>query len=331
MKSNEPLLSVLVMAYKRKEFIMEAIKSVLNQSIGINNYEIVCVIGFHDDELSLFFQKNNIKELFCDGKMGQTITLGLQACNSDVIVFIEDDDRFRNDKLERVLQAFSNYNCNYYHNNVELIDQKSRPILSALDPYDVQLTRSFIWDTTRGYRYILRHRGDFNMSSIAVRKSSLKPHMEVLGKIEASPDSIIFFLLMEANMRFMFDDEKTTFYRVHNSETNFIGSIDPSKALDTSSRFYRSRLIAYQAMHSPSVRRIFIAYVLESKMGTYIAGQKDLKPHLSEKFRFFLIALTRPSKFYMRLLSATILTSIFPDYVKRVMERRRLEKYKQMQ
>lgn len=166
------------------------------------------------------------------------------------------------------------------------------------------------------------------MSSIAMRKTALYPYLDVLCKIGTSRDSVIFFLLIQANIPSYFDDEKTTFYRVHHSETNFIGSIDPSKAPDTSLRFYRSRLLAYQAMHSLSVRRIFIAYVLESKMGTYyIDGQKDTRPHLSEELKFFLIALTRLSKFYMRLLFATILAGMFPNYVRRIKERRRLEKY----
>lgn len=100
---KKPLLSVLVMAYKRKQFIWSAIGSVLEQTIQRSDYQIVCVVSFHDDNLSAFLQRNNIKEIFCDGKMGQTIAYGIAACSSDIVVFIEDDDKFRNDKLERIL------------------------------------------------------------------------------------------------------------------------------------------------------------------------------------------------------------------------------------
>ena len=84
-------------------------------------------------------------------------------------------------------------------------------------------------------------------------------------------------------------------------------------------------------MHSAPVKKIFLGYVLESKMGAYIDGQLDLKPHFSEELKFFLIALTRPSKFYMILLLATVLARVSPNYVRRIKETRRSERYKQMQ
>ena len=204
-----PRLSVLVMAYMRKEFIVEALQSVLDQTIPRSDYEIVCVVGFHDDQISAFLDRNNIKEMFCDGRMGQTIASGIAACSSDIVVFLEDDDKFRRDKLERVMQAFEMHNCIYYHNNTELIDERSRFILKSISPYDVCITNSFLWKPIRGFRNVLRHRGDFNVSSIALRKNSID--LYILNKVEASPDSIIFFLLMQVSLPFYFDAERTTF------------------------------------------------------------------------------------------------------------------------
>lgn len=331
--NNEPLLSVLVMAYRRKEFIMDAIESVLDQTISRIDYEIVCVVGFHDDNLSRFFRMNNINEVFCDGTIGQTIASGLAACSSDIVVFLEDDDEFRNDKLKRVIQAFKMYNCVYYHNNTELIDTNSSLISNSISPYNVQITKSLLWNPIHGYRKVLRRRGDFNMSSIAIRKNIMD--FNLLDGIETSPDSIIFFFLMQIKLPFYFDSEKTTFYRVHSdSQTNFsIKDSSSGKMLDTSLKFYRSRLTAYEKMHFGSVQKIFLGYVLESKMGAYINGQLSLKPNSKEKFKFFLIAMSRPSKFYMKLLLATVLVGASPIYVKKIREKRvkkEVNKTKQM-
>ena len=145
-----------------------------------------------------------------------------------------------------------------------------------------------------------------------------------------SPKLLYLFVSLSSSP-FYFDAEKTTFYRIHNSETHSIGNTNPQKILDTSLRFYRSRLAAYEAMYSAPVKKIFLGYVLESKIGAYINGELDLKPRLTEKFRFFLIAMTRPSKFYMVLLFATILAGMFPNYVRKMQERRRTERYKQIQ
>jgi glycosyltransferase involved in cell wall biosynthesis len=320
-RDKEPLLSVLIMSYKRKEFIMEAIESVLNQTIPQSDYEIICVVGFHDDNLSRFLQINNINEIFCEGTIGQTIASGLVACRSNIVVFLDDDDKFRNDKLQRVIQAFKIYNCVYYHNNTELINKYSSLISNSISPYNVQTTKSFLWKPIHRYRKVLRMRGDFNMSSIAIRKSNL--NFNLLYNIETSPDSIIFFLLMQTKLPFYFDSEKTTFYRIHaDSQTNFnIKESFSDEVLDTSMKFYRSRLSAYKKMELSSVQKIFLGYVLESKMGGYINGQEILKPDTREKFKFLLIAMSRPSKFYMKLLLATVLVGVFPVYVKRIREK----------
>lgn len=323
---NYPNMSVLLTSYKRKEFIREALESVINQTIPREVYEIICVIGFHDDNLSLFLLDNNVREIYCEGRLGERLVLGIKACTSDIVVFLDDDDKFRKDKLELVALAFEKYNCIYYHNNTEMINARSEIILRSIQPYDKQIVRSFVWNPIRGYRNILKHRGDFNLSSIAIKKSKID--LSIINGIEASPDTGIFFLLMQLKLPFYFDINKTTFYRIHESETNSIGIIDKDIIIATSLRYYRSRLTIFEGLSYAPVKKIFLGPLLESKFGTYIVGNNDFKPGFMEKMKFFYISLTRPSGFYLRLFAAVIIYRLFPDYVKKVRYRRKVQRYK---
>lgn len=327
-EKHKPKLSVLVMTYKRKEFIVGALESVLNQTLTRSEYEIICSIGFRDDELSRFLRENDIKEIFCDGTVGEMLTQGILACNSDFVVFLEDDDQFRNDKLERALLAFQKYGCVYYHNNVQLIDVDGNKIIHRVEPYHMQVPHSYVWYPVRGYRMVLKHRGDFNLSSIAVARTEIIKYCDTLKTITTCPDSIIFFLLMQKNLSLCFDAETTTQYRIHKSETNMASDLSKSQAIKVALRFYFSRLAAYNSMKSIPVRKIFNGYVLESKFGAYIRGEKELKPNATEELKFLYIGIARPSRFYLRLFAATWIYSLFPSYVDKVRKRREIRRYK---
>jgi glycosyltransferase involved in cell wall biosynthesis len=320
-------LTVLVMAYKRKDFIKEALLSVLNQTIPRSEYEIICITGFKDEDLSSFMRQNNIIELFDDTTLGSRLVTGLNRSSGDIIVFMDDDDLFRNDKLEKVINAFDKTGCIYFHNNVQLIDRNSRNILESIEPYDKQIDCIMLWYPLRRFKMIIRHRGDFNMSTIAVLKKEVCKYNDIFPDIDASPDSIIFFLLLQANKPFFFSTEKLTMYRIHHdSATNM--SKDREKAKEISLRYYNSRLTCYQGIADVKVKKLFLGYLLDSKFGAYIAGLKDLEPTYREIFRLLYMGVTRPSAFYLRLSIATLIYGMFPRYVDRIRNERTNKKYK---
>lgn len=321
-------IAILIMAFKRKEFIREAMESAINQSYPRSKYEIICSVGFHDEDLSKFMKENNIKEIYCDGTLGDRLKEGLNESSGQIVVFLDDDDTFERDKLERIVSAFDRYpDCVYYHNNVTLIDRSSALILEIPEPYNMQISSSFIWYPMRGYRKILRERGDFNLSSIAVNRAAIRQYVDALSKISASPDSIIFFLLLQLRSPFYFDRNATTRYRVHDSETNSTSQTDVSKDMDVSLRFYHSRSITYDTIESKRIKRAFLGYVLDSKFGCYIAGHKDLKPTHRDRTMLLFLGITRPSRFYLRLWIASFIYALFPNFVRNVKDKRARRRY----
>jgi glycosyltransferase involved in cell wall biosynthesis len=321
MSKENPKLTVIIAAYKRKDFIKEAVLSALNQTISKDKYEILCVVGFKDKNFSSFLKDNDIKEFYCDGTLGERLVTGLKQSNGDIIVFLDDDDLFKKDKLENVLNAFEKTGCVYYHNNVDLIDKNSREILKKVHPYYKQIKKTIIWNPPRGINKIIRQRGDFNMSSIAVLKNDLLKYQDILLKIDASPDTTIFYLLLQNNKPFFFDTKRLTLYRIHESSaTNMKNNQEDIKK--TQLRYYQNRLLCYQSILNIKIKNLFHYQLLNVKLTAYIAGAKDLKPNYPEIVKTLYAGLTMPSTYYIKLSIAALICNKFPKFVEKYINKK---------
>ena len=110
-------ISVIITAYKRKEFIMDAIKSVLNQTLPRKYYEIIVVKNFIDSDIDKYINDNNIKNIFSnDISLSGKSVEAIKSSHGEIISFLDDDDMFYNNKLEYIYDLFkNNINLVYYH------------------------------------------------------------------------------------------------------------------------------------------------------------------------------------------------------------------------
>lgn len=56
----KPLLSVIVTAYNRKEFLLDALQSAVNQTVPRNKYEIICIKNFKDTKIDNYIKNNGV-------------------------------------------------------------------------------------------------------------------------------------------------------------------------------------------------------------------------------------------------------------------------------
>ena len=68
-----PYISVIITAYNRKEFLLNAIKSAINQTLDKKYYEIIVIKNFEDKNIDEFIDNHNIQKIFIDGTMGEFI------------------------------------------------------------------------------------------------------------------------------------------------------------------------------------------------------------------------------------------------------------------
>ena len=63
-ETDKPYISVIITAYKRKEFILGAVNSVINQSLEKSKYEIIVVKNYLDNTIDKFLNEHNIIDIY---------------------------------------------------------------------------------------------------------------------------------------------------------------------------------------------------------------------------------------------------------------------------
>ncbi len=121
-----PLVSIVIPTYLRDNLLTKAIDSILNQTF--DNFEVLVVDGARSEstrDLIRSFEDGRLRYIPQRGKgIANARNLGVLKAKGEFIAFLDDDDRWRDNKLERQLELFeelpSNYGLiytafNYYH------------------------------------------------------------------------------------------------------------------------------------------------------------------------------------------------------------------------
>lgn len=106
MLDNRPLVSIVIPTYNRADTIINTINSVFNQSY--QNYEIIIVDDASSDnteEMIVNIEDSRIKYIKLDenSKGTKPRNVGIQSSKGDYIAFLDSDDEWVPNKLERQL------------------------------------------------------------------------------------------------------------------------------------------------------------------------------------------------------------------------------------
>ena len=225
------LISVIITAYNRKEFLSDAVKSVLNQKFDRKNYEVIVIKNYQNYDMEKFFESNGIINITMDGTIGEFLYKGVSISHGEVISFLDDDDMFDPEKLHIISEEFSR-GCTYFHNSQKLFTSKQA---------DVK-------------RYNTKNLS-FNLSSIAIAKELI--NMELLKSVVASPDNFVFYCALSKHATVCSSKSNLTLYRIHNS-TSINSSLGLNEFKTMQYRVSESiynQLIEYQKMF-PSISSI---------------------------------------------------------------------------
>lgn len=220
---KKPFLSVLIVAFKRKEFIKIAINSVLAQKIPREFYEIIVIKNFEDKILDAFIKEHEIINVLTDSDgIGAKFSLGIIKSSGEVVIFLEDDDFFHRDKLAVVYELFKKHEkLGYYHNGYIPIDEDDLPIEIKLYENPKEMTYIHNNGTDESSLLnVLRHSFDYNSSSVSIRKSLILPYTNLLVRIKTTPDNFFYYFALASSCMSIFDQRQLTYYRVHNSASN---------------------------------------------------------------------------------------------------------------
>ena len=191
-----PYISAIIIAYDRKEFLLNAIKSVVNQTLDKKYYEIIVIKNFQDDTIDNYILENNIKGIISkDPSLGGKLIESLKVARGEIISFLEDDDLFSKNKLEVVYNKFRDNNICYYHNSNIIINDKYELV------------------NKKGLKSIVS-----NLSSISIKKDVI--NFTNLQKIGLVPDQFLYLSALDSGKNIIAGKERLTHYMFHNSASN---------------------------------------------------------------------------------------------------------------
>ena len=120
----QPLVSVIMPAYNAERYIAKSIQSVLDQTYG--NWELVVVDDGSTDKTAEIVQRfaaneNRIKYIFQENsRLGKARNTGVENSSGSLIAFLDSDDLWVPEKLERQVGALLDTKADVIYSNVDI-------------------------------------------------------------------------------------------------------------------------------------------------------------------------------------------------------------------
>jgi len=219
MMKNNPYISVIITAYNRKEFLLDAFNSALNQTLSKDKYEIIVTKNFTENELDSYIKKNGGKLVFFEkGSYGEQVADALKYAKGEVICFLDDDDLFTKEKLKTIYSLINDKIC-YIHNGMFYIDENGNQIKNEKNR-NLE-TKILVRNTDKSKKFDIPF---VNNSAISVKKELLmrnKNVKEALSKITFGQDIFYYLVALDSNCDMLAIPDKLTKYRIHRRNTSF--------------------------------------------------------------------------------------------------------------
>ena len=105
---SNPKISIIIPVYNVENYIERAFNSILNQTLGFKNLEIIFIHDCSSDNSKNIIQNyqdtyDNVKAIFLDknsGSGGKPRNIGLNYATCDYVMFLDSDDTFMDDACE---------------------------------------------------------------------------------------------------------------------------------------------------------------------------------------------------------------------------------------
>ena len=172
---NGIFISVIVTAHDRRSYLRMAADSVRNQTLNKEFFRIIDLKNFEDDYIDSIDDENFVV-VNMEGTIGEYLSTGIKKSKGDIICFLDDDDEFYPNKLQKVSDVFKAHPyLGYYHNSFKIIDRKEKPLKKHFG-YKQRKRDIIISEQQNKEKYLFKlskFSGTFNLSCVSVRRSIL--------------------------------------------------------------------------------------------------------------------------------------------------------------
>lgn len=226
--TTKPLVSIVTPCYNSEKYISETIDSVFNQTY--KNWEMIIVDDISSDNSIEIIKKycekdSRIKYYILEEKGGASLARNkaIRESQGKYIAFLDADDVWKSDKLEKQVQFMENNNYDFTYHNYELIDENSKKLNKLrIAPESITYKRALI--------------------GCSIGCLSAMYNCESVGKVQIkrldkrNDDALWFKILKKCNNGYLLNDN-LALYRVGN---NSISSGSKTKLLKYHYQLYRN-------------------------------------------------------------------------------------------
>ena len=197
------LVSVIIPYYKKKKYITNSIKSVLNQT-----YENLEIIIIYDDENQNdldFIQeiKKKDRRIFIIKNLktmgaGESRNIGINNSKGQYIAFLDADDTWQNDKLNKQINFMKSNDYKITHTSYYIVDESQRII-------GKRIARNFFRLND------LLKSCDIGTSTVILKKDLINDNVK-FASLKTKEDYVLWLKLLEKNAKIYGLDEILTFW-----------------------------------------------------------------------------------------------------------------------
>jgi glycosyltransferase involved in cell wall biosynthesis len=236
-----PYISVIVTAYKRRQYLYNALLSLRAQTLSRNKYEVIVVKDFKDPQIDNLIKDMGWKSVYSNEEyQGRMYLNGLKEANGDIITFLDDDDTYMPNRLEYLYNTFTyNPDIGYLHHSYEHASTNGNisPEFEAEAPRNLvpQSELKLTWSEISRYSkygypdpilFIFskyRLHPDVNSTSIAIKRELLERHANLLSELYYGPDCFFFASAITDKVAMFFSDAKLSTRTFHGG--NFVSRL----------------------------------------------------------------------------------------------------------
>ncbi len=226
MPAGTPEVAVVVGAFRRRNYLEDAVGSVLAQTLSRDRFEVVVLKDFADPEIDRWLADRRVPAIL-DGepRIGRWLLRAIRATRAPFVAFLDDDDAFEPERLARVVEVIRTHpGLGFYRNRVRVIAADGQPV----DPVrwrsierDAALDGTGpVWVPPDGKadlaRLVLRTViASFNSSTVVVRRELFDGALGEAFAASQLPDLALLVAAAASPYGLYLDDRRLTRFRHH--------------------------------------------------------------------------------------------------------------------
>ena len=246
-----PLFSIVICNHDRKQYLINAVDSALEQDFPKDMFEIIVVKNYYDEEIDNYLMEHKIFSVFTeDAFLPQKMVKGVENSKGSYICFLDDDDLYKTGKLKRIATFIEKHGqISFYHDSFFIINELGRVnVKIQSNTTDSIRVSEGPAEIMKNMPYFLKYKMDWYASMMCINREIVKDKTSILYNATASADRLLFLIGISNGGVVILDNERNTYYRLHQSLTTKF--LPFTEFMKSRTNFYYNSLHSFRASYN---------------------------------------------------------------------------------